>query len=111
MFPPLKLEKPPPYIRAQTDSVQSAPQIISTPFRKVRYQKKASFAERCRIFWRENANRDQSRYKIWNFSGLHYFSPASLVRIRGPPVNLNLSDFRLIGGITNGWKPSEPKER
>ena len=102
----LKLYRSPFFSGAQLGVLPTAPLFLSTPFRRVRYQKLASLAERCRNFWRESTRKYEDRCKIWFFSVSHKKSTAFLVRIRDPPINLILSNFRLIGGTANGWKPS-----
>ena len=81
-----ELNKAPPWlIGAQIGNIQFAPQNFSTAFPKNRYQKIATFWERCRSFCKKtpvfHKNREEKRF----FSVLHKGFTAFAYRIRAPP--------------------------
>ncbi|MDY6041381.1 MAG: hypothetical protein SPI81_05655 [Candidatus Faecousia sp.] len=82
------LKEPPSSYRAQAAKPLLAPLIISTSFRKIRYQKIADFAERCCFFCRKTAWFAADREISEKFSVFHKIAAAFLDRIRGPPSEI-----------------------
>lgn len=76
---------PPWLIGAQIGNVQSAPQNFSTPFPKNRYQKLATFWERCHYFCKKSLDFCLISHIYVKIYILHNVFTAFALYIRGPP--------------------------
>lgn len=82
------LKIPPPDFRAQAANPLPAPFSFPTPFRKVRYQIKAGFAERCFFFCRKYARFGMDSRLLAKILLFFKKPPAFLEKIRGPPSEI-----------------------